>query len=567
MKNYYKIFCKILSGLFAFNIISVIAYYFTLADGFLFNIFALIWMISTVLGIILIMFHKGRTVYAVIYGISVIAYGLAHNLTTYTAHLFTESGDKFNLLVNGIFLIVMMICGLIFSLTQLKETEKTYKVNRYVKWSAAIILIAVSVDFTHCALDGADLIFDPDLEYTNYLVACSLMAMVNMAFAAVIVRNNGKASKLVLAAAVLAIVVNCFAYYYQINTAFAAGRANDAEMQGLQFSDTFAENTLKPGDDPIYSDMDGNRGLFTADPVYPVHYKSKLSLAMLLCGYVQPKSSMKVTKSAGNWHENSNNGIICLYDLYQPVNAEGKTPVVISLHGYDASREYIDLFALMCDMGYTVIDAEYGMDSENLNGAAVNSVIKADRSNKPQNYDYWARDMEHLFRYLKLHEEELNIDLNCVFLIGHSFGSYMCVAMDNLLLDAGHYDWQGNYLTERYDQFAEYYSGEATDDVESFVNVRGIILMYGVAGNYFADGLDPVLCAIATGDGVVKFESARQIYKLRATNKINHFYILDAGTAAHGFDAHAGNELDSQIINQYVEMFMNKFGKGRQNND
>ena len=560
MNQYYFVFCKTLSGLFIFDLLSIIAYYCSFSDGLLFNICALAWMISMLFGILLIMFHKGRTLFAIIYGISVCLYGLAHNLTTYSAHLFESSDDMFNLLVNGVFMLLMMICGLTFSLSQLKEKEHG-KINRYVKWILLVVLIVLSLHFTHCALDGADLIFDPDLEYTNYLVACSLFAMVNMAFASVLMRENEIIHKIVIFAAAMVIAINCFAYYHQINTAFAASRANDAEMSGIQFSDVFAENALKPGDDPIYSDMDGNRGLFVKDPVDSKHYKTDLSLAMLWCGYVQPKSSMKVAKDAGNWHENTNNGVICMYDLYQPADTDKKTPVVISLHGYGASREYIDMFALMCDMGYTVIDAEYGMDSENLHNGTVNSAVDTDRSNKPQNYDYWAADMEHLFRYLKQHEEELNIDLNCVFLLGHSYGSYMCVAIDNLLLGAGHYDWQGNYLVERYDRYADYYSNEAESDPETFIDIRGMILMYGVAGTYFADGLDPILSAIATGDGVVRFDSARQVYKLRATNKINHFYILDAGTAAHGFDAHAGNELDSQIINQYIEMFMNRFGK------
>lgn len=560
MNKAYNIYCRVLSGLFAFDILSIAAYYLTKADGLLFNIFALIWMISVVLGIVLIMIHRGRTGFSILYGISVCLYGLAHNLTTYTAKLFPESGDKFNLLVNSIFLIIMMICGLVFSLSQQKEAADHKGINRYVKWILLVILILLSIDFTLCALDGADLIFDPDLEYTNYLVACSLFAMTCMAIATVIMRGTGIFHKIIFFVSAAMIAVNSYAYYYQINTAFAASRANDAEMQGIQFSDIFAQNTLKPGDDPIFSDMDGNRGLFIAEPQYPVHYTAKLSLAKLWCGYEQPKSSMSVTRDAGNWHEKTEDGVICMYDLYQPVNVESKTPVVISLHGYGASREYIDLFALMCDMGYTVIDAEYGMDSENLNGGTVNSAVEADRSNKPQNYDYWARDMEHLFRYLIQHEEDLGIDLNCVFLMGHSYGSYMCVAMDNLLLGSGHYDWQGNYLIESYDHFANYYEGDAAGELESLIDIRGMILMYGVAGTYFADDLDPIIFAIGTGDGVVKFDSARQIYKLRATNKINHFYILDAGTAAHGFDAHAGNELDSQIINPYIEMFLNRFG-------
>ena len=550
-KYLYQILRWMVLALSLFGAVTVVIYLICRPDGVLFNVFANVWLLTIFLGMITVMLNRGPAWIGIVYAVVIGIYFAVHSLFTYAGTLVPDYGSNLYLISSGGNLLIVMIAGILLGLLSGRQRKKDSSLHPVIRWIGISFFVLATAAYTYLAMDAVGFVYIEAVEYLEFFWLYCGFSWINCVFGIRLLQKCNRAKiryGLTSLFAILA-VVNVALVAYQIDTSFAAARANEAELNGLRFSDVRLDGN--DGDS-------GRRGLYEEMELESDSYPAPLSLAMMLCGNYQEKDDMVITYNAGNWHENTEDGVVLYYDVYAPANASEKTPVVINLHGYAADRAWVDTYALFCGKGYTVLDVEYGMDSETKNSGTVNSPNGME--NRADNYDYWVQDMEHLFRYLKQHEDELNIDLTNVILYGHSGGCYMAVGMDNMLLGAGFEDCNGQLQTTSYNRYAQFYTEDAaSENVSDFVDIRGMVLLYGVCGRYFADGLDPILFSTGTTDGVVTFESARQIYKLRATNDMDHFYILDAGLGSHGFDGRASYELYNQLTNRGIELFINRF--------
>lgn len=553
-KNKHGLACMLFALCSAVSLISAAVYLLTGADGVLYNILAFLWLATIVSGCILAVFSRGPRWASFVYLSSVILYGLLHIVSSYLLMIAMgamSAGGMAYVLLRGLPMCLIFASGCLMGIMgYLKPCEKTES-------SACIhilsgILVIVSVAVTVYALSFAGVFYMASFEYWQFINPMTWLAIGTAALAWKLAANTPKSILRTCICIIggLLILLNFVDLNVYIARAFATSHANEAEAAALHITDEKSDDTDTP---------DGKWGLFAREEVSSKYYTTPLSLPMMLCGNRENTHSVQVIKNAGNWHENSNDGVVLYYDAYLPANAAEKTPVIISMHGINAPRQYTDVLGQFSAMGYAVLDIEYGQDSERFHKATVNSPGE---DYTKENYDAWVKDMEYLFRYLKTHEDELNIDLRQTFLLGHSYGCWMSVGMDNLLHGAGYTDYMGSHAVARYDQLVDRFEGEAAAaDVAEFVDIKGMMLLYGLNGRFFADGLDPIIFITGTNDHVVPYYYANQMYKLRSEYDIPDFYIMEAGVTGHGYDIMPGCDLSLQLTNRYLHMFVDKYSQ------
>lgn len=538
----------------AISLISAVAYLITSADGALYNVLALVWLVTIASGCVLAVFSHGPRWVSFVYLSCVILYALLHIVSSYLLMIamgaMSADGMAY-ILLRGLPVCLIFASGCFMGIMELKKPRETVEHSLCVYTISAIMVIA-AVAVTAFALSFAGVFYMASFEYWQFINPMTWLAIGTAAIAWKLAVNTKKTALRTCVGMVcgLLVLLNFVNLNVYIARAFATSHANEAEAAALHITDKKSEGTDTP---------DGKWGLFAREEVSSEYYTTPLSVPMMLCGNMENVNSVQVIKNAGNWHENSNDGVVLYFDAYLPANAAEKTPVIISMHGINAPRQYTDVLGQFSAMGYAVLDIEYGQDSERFHKATVNSP--GDDYAK-ENYDAWVKDMEYLFRYLKTHEDSLNIDLQQTFLLGHSYGCWMSVGIDNLLHGAGYTDYNGNNAVARYDQLTDRFEGDAAAaDVAEFVDIKGMMLLYGLNGRFFADGLDPIIFITGTNDHVVPYYYANQMYKLRSEYDIPDFYIMEAGVTGHGYDIMPGCDLSLQLTNRYLHMFVEKYSQ------
>jgi len=114
-----------------------------------------------------------------------------------------------------------------------------------------------------------------------------------------------------------------------------------------------------------------------------------------------------------------------ILDVYRPKNAEGKLPVIVSVHGggwvYGDKEAYQFYCMSLAQRGFAVVNFNYRLAPENKFPAPL-------------------QDTSLVFGWLKQHDEEYGFDLNNVFALGDSAGANILECYCSLCCNEEYYN-------------------------------------------------------------------------------------------------------------------------------